>query len=681
VPVARRKSAAASPPAPVALALTSAPALLAAIVAAACVVISASYRLYDTDLWQHLAMGRAIWAAHGIPRDNLWTWPHFGEPYYLSSWGFRALVWPLWSKGGLAGLYAWRWLTTLAVFGILLATSRAMGARGLSAFLVIVWGALGYRLRTDVRPETLGSVLFALELFLLERRRLAPAGSRGAGRALWWIVPIAWGWANVHISYTLGFLLLGFHLLAAHVSAARGGPGSQGARDRARELWRLTAAAAAISFVNPFGWEALRQPFEFALRWRADPLFRTIGELQPLPWAEAARKGLAIWPLLLLWRTWRKGPDLVEWLGCVSFTALALSSQRFTAGYFVIAVPFVARDLHEWLVSRRWPVPRLPRPARAVLCALASVALCVPEWARPELPLGMGFDPATFPAGACNFMAAHGVRGRGFNHTHLGGYLPYRFGPDRGRLPFMSTQPEYSSPEERRGYLDALRNFEGWRALDARYHFDYVLLERDQFGGDSLLDFLDRDRRWAMVFSDDAAELLVRHEGPLGAVADSFAYRIVPAGRTGRYLLGAACERDSALRAGAEGELDRMIAGSPNHGGASHLRGWLALMDGDPETARRHLERAIAILPLLPGVHDMLGTIAYGQGRPRDALREFGLERRYHDPPPGIFFRTGAAWARLGERGRAGVFYRRELERDPQHRSARDSLAALESRR
>lgn len=661
------------------MAMSSPPAILAALVAAACVIVSASYRLYDTDLWQHLAIGKAIWATHGIPRSNLWTWPHYGEPYYLSSWGFRALSWPLWSWGGLAGLYAWRWLTTLAVFGILLATARALGARGLSVFLVIVWGSLGYRLRTDVRPETLASVLLALQLWRLERRRLS--GTESARRGLWWIVPIAWVWANVHISYTLGFLLLGFHLAEAHICAARRGPSRDDAKARARELWRVAAAAAAISFVNPFGWTALRQPFEFAMRWRTDSLFQTIGELQPLPWVEALRKGLAIWPLLLLWRAWRKGPDVVEALSCVSFTAMALSSQRFTATYFVVAVPFVARDLHDWIVSRRWPVPRLPWMARAALCGLASVALCVPEWARPDLPLGIGFDAVSFPAGACNFMDAHGVRGRGFNHSHLGGYLPYRFWPERERLPFISTQPEYSSPEERSGYVEALRSFDGWRTLDGRYRFDYALLERDQFGGDSLLDFLDRDRRWTMVFSDDAAELLVNRAGSLAAVADSFGYRIVPAGRAGRYLLGAACERDSALRSAAEVELDRMIAASPNHGAASHLRGWLALMDGDPETARRHLEGAIALLPLLPGVHDMLGTIAFEQGRPRDAIREFDLEQRYHQPPPGIFFRTGAAWARLGDPGRARAFYRRELERDSGHGPARDSLAALELRR
>ena len=66
--------------------------VLALMAGALCLVVSASYVLYDTDLWQHLVMGKAIWSLGGVPHTNLWTWPQYGEPYFLSSWGFRALI-------------------------------------------------------------------------------------------------------------------------------------------------------------------------------------------------------------------------------------------------------------------------------------------------------------------------------------------------------------------------------------------------------------------------------------------------------------------------------------------------------------------------------------------------------------------------------------------------------------
>lgn len=654
------------------------PAMVAALLAlAASLVLFSGYRLYETDLWQHLVMGRAIWE-RGLPRVNLWTWPQYGEPYFLSSWGFRALVWPLWAWGGVPALFAWRWVTTLGVFALLLATARTMGARGFLALLVLAAAAMSYRLRTDVRPETLASLLLAAELWLLERHRLAPPEDTGAARHTGWIPALTCLWANAHISVYLAFVLLGFYGLDALWQGRSSGEAGARARARATRLAWVLLASLAAAFANPFGWAALSQPVQFALVWSRDPLMRTIGELQPLTWLDMLRSGLPLWPLLALVRIRRRGLDVVELLACAFATALALSSFRFSGTYAILGAPFVARDLNEWAIARRWPVPRLPLAARAALMVVVIALICLSTWRRVDLPLGVAIDPRTFPQRACDFMAAHGIRGRGLNNSSYGGYLAYRFWPDRERLPFLSTQLEYTPKEDRDRFLAALRTEAGWHALEAKHHFDYVVFERDQAFGDSLLDFLDRDPRFAMVFSDDAAELLVRRDRFPG-VADSFEFRVVPAGKAARYALGPACQGNTALRRAAAVELERMIAGSPWNAGASHLRGFLALMDGDVQTARRHLERALEVDPLRPNLHDLLGSIALQQNRPQDAIRELDAERRLHEPPGGLYFRTALAWQRLGRVDRAREFYRRELARDPGYGAAADSLAAIEA--
>ncbi|HEY6867622.1 MAG TPA: hypothetical protein VI792_10205, partial [Candidatus Eisenbacteria bacterium] len=193
----------------------------ALVVAALCVVISITYTNGDADVWQHLLVGKAIWSAHAVPRTNLWTWPTWGEPQVLPSWGFRALLWPFWAVGGVAGLIAWRWLTTLAAFALALATARRMGARGVITLVVLVVCALVYRRRTQIRPETLVGILLALEIWILETRR---AGGRDASP---WLIGVAWVWANVHLSYPLGLAVLGFHALDDRWPRAgdpRGGP-------------------------------------------------------------------------------------------------------------------------------------------------------------------------------------------------------------------------------------------------------------------------------------------------------------------------------------------------------------------------------------------------------------------------------------------------------------------------
>jgi tetratricopeptide repeat protein len=621
------------------------PAFVAAsFVAAACVIVSASYLLYDTDLWSLLVVGKAIWTLHEIPRTDLWTWRHHGEPQVLSAWVFRALLWPLWSAGGVAGLYALRWACAVSTFALSWASARALGARGPWALVVMVWAALVYRLRTDIRPETLAALLLALELWLLEtRRRRAAAGPRDRA---WWIVPIAWVWANAHISYYLGFGLLAIYLADAHVARRRERRTTGGTSI----LWWVALAAGAISFLNPFGWRALWQPFEFLLFWRNDPMFRAIGELHAPVWSANLRNGLPLlmsgWPLLAAWRARRSGPDTAEILACALFSALALSSQRFIGSYAVIAAPFVARDLAELLPWARRPV-LLTRPwPGAWLAAVACVAICVPDWLRPELPLGIGIVRTSVPERACDFMAEHGIAGRGLNEFHFGGYLAYRFWPDTTRLPFMDTQPEHATPEDRRLAIASFADPAAWQELDQRYRFDYLLLERDQTSGNRLLDVLDRDSTWAMVFTDDAAELLVRRGGPLDGVAQALAFRRLPAGQDLRRQLLERAAVDPAFRVGAIIELERAASSSPWNGSAHHLLGILALMEGRSGEARRHLEAALALKPRLPRAHELLAR----------------------------------AYQQLGDLERARAAYRRELARDPGNAEARDSLAALESR-
>jgi tetratricopeptide (TPR) repeat protein len=647
--------------------------LAAAVVAFVCILVSASYVLYDTDLWTLLVGGKAIWALGEIPKVDLWTWRHHGEPRVLSSWGFRALLWPIWSVGDIAGLYALRWITTLAVFGLVWATARALGARGMRTLLVLVWCALVYRLRTDIRPEIGAAVLLACELWILEVRRRGIAEGRAfRGDPAWWVVPIAWAWANLHVSYWVGLLVLGFYLVDSM------GPRRAAAASGLRTLALVMVAAAVISFLNPFGWRALWQPFEFLLFWRNDPMFRTIGELQPLPWREHLRSGLPLlliaWPASMLLRMGRRQVDRVEWLACAFFTTAVLTSQRFTAMYAVAAAPFVARGLAEptpgW--AARWVKGAWPRAA--VVSAL-SVLISLPEWLRPELPLGIGIVPNAMPAAACDFMERAGIRGRAFNEMELGGYLAYRFWPERDRLPFISTQPENAAPEDRRLYVASYTDPEASRELDRRHRFDYAFLGREQSPGSRLLDILDQDTSWVMVFTDDIAEILVKRHGPLGGVAARWGYRELPAGPQERSDLVARCARDAALRSEVISEVASRLGDSPWNGGAHHLLGVLMLMERRRAEARAHLEQALALKPSLPRVHELLGQIALDEGRPADAARLFEGEGRLHGGTPGLEFQLGNAYARTGDARRAAAAYRRALELDPSHPGARDSLA------
>jgi tetratricopeptide (TPR) repeat protein len=279
---------------------------------------------------------------------------------------------------------------------------------------------------------------------------------------------------------------------------------------------------------------------------------------------------------------------------------------------------------------------------------------------------------------AADFMAEHGVRGRGFND--LGGaYLAWRFWPERERLPFITGTLETVTPEDRRLYTMAQKHSVAWRELDARHRFEYVVLSRYHAGMGQLLDFLDADTTsWALVFADDAAAVYLRRDGPHARLAADSAYRLVPGG-TGRLnALGAAVTRDPAIRARTIEELERQVASSRWSAHALGLLANVALVERRYDEARALLGRALAIDPALGRGHERLGLIALEQGRPRGALAEFERERALNPHLERLALRMGQAYQALGDTRRARDWYRRELAADPGNAEARDSLAALE---
>jgi hypothetical protein len=575
------------------------PAMLAtALVAALGIAVLVSFPLGDTDFWQHLAVGRAIWTTHQIPATNVWTWPTWGERQVLPSWGFRALLWPFWALGGVAGLSIWRWATTLAAFALAWAAARRMGARGVAALPVIVLCALVYRLRASVRPETLVAVLLALEILLLEARRQAATAAPRRGRARLLdpragLVLVAWLWANVHISYYVGLVLLAIHVVAGRAATRPGAP-------RPAPLGLTLLAAIAVSFANPFGARALAQPFEYFFVWRHEPLFRTIGELGPIDWSVHAKTGLPLlvlgWPLLAIARARRRGVDAAELLTLAFFFALAQASQRFTGMLAIAAAPYLARDLDDAVAAVRSARPAL----RAALAAGACVALTAAGWLEPIFRPGPPLAPDAYPRAACDFIAARDVRGRAFNSFEYGGYLLWRFWPERDRLPFMDIH-QTGTPADRLDYLKAQRGPEAWREFAARRRIDWVLLRAVHAVDDRTMETLDADSLWALVFTDDAAALYTRREGPLAAVADSFGYHVLPASDARRLAAAEASLADTTRRARLESELARAARESPRCADALNLLSALLATDGRWADAGDALERAHALRPGLAG--------------------------------------------------------------------------------
>ncbi len=648
------------------------PWTLVLAVAALCVLASVTYRIYDPDLWQHLTVGREIWRTHSIPHTQIWTWPTHGSPDVLPSWLFRALLWPFWELGGLHGVYAWRWLTTLVTFALLWRAARYAGGTGLVPVLALVWCALLWRARSQARPETFAAILAAAALLLLEARRAALRDGRPSRHA-WGLVPIAVAWANAHISYYLGFVLAGAHLLDDLLRR----------RAAARGLAIAMGVAALASFANPFGWRALAQPFEYFLSGRHEPIFSTIGELQPIDWSQALANGLPVFLALLVAgavaHARRHGPDWAQLAIYLICLPQAFASQRFVGYLAVCAAPYFARDMGELVSGVRWPAWLAAPWRRAALAATACVALVTPDLSRAPVQVGYGFVWNQYPVRACDWIEAHDVRGRGFNPFSYGGYLLWRFYPDSTRLPFMDIH-QAGTKQIRYEYAWAGQDSVAWRTLDQRWRFDWVISMRGSSSRVGLLDFLDADTTWALVFADDVAALYLRRDGRCAEQARAHSFRRLPGGTRALGDLGARAWADTAVRRELDQDLARALASSEWNGRANSLAANLALQDGRWADAARHLRQAMRFETGEEVLHGRLGLALLFGGDPAGALREFEREARANPGWDEYPLRRGQALQALGRPAEARVAYERASAIPFSAAEARDSLAALPGR-
>lgn len=602
------------PPGPAAPLPLRHPAMMSAALATALLIaLGVTTKIVDTDFWQHLAVGRAIWTLKQVPHTNVWTWSTYGAPYVVPSWGFRALLWPFYAAGGVTGLYVWRWLTTLAAFALAWAAARRMGAVGFAPLAALALCAVVYRQRTQVRPETLVAVLIALEIFLLEARRRAPAATdavaspRGRDPSPW-LVAVAWVWANVHISYYIGLALIAIHIAAQWIERR---PAAAAAR-RGWPLAVVLIAALAASFLNPFGWRALAQPFEYFFVWRHELIYQGIDELGPIHWRATLTDGVALllaaWPLLALWRARRRGPDWAEGGTLLLFEGIALTGKRFLGPLAIAAAPYLARDLDDWVRARAWPAWSTPPWHRAGFALAAGLAVTPLGWQYVDLRPAFGVSPWFPPRAACDWIATHGVGGRDYNSFELGGYVLWRFWPDASRLPFIDIHQTGTRTDRFDVAMSSLDD-QAWRRLDQRHRFEWVLLKRLHDPRDHALDFVEADSTWGLVFADDAAALFLKRDGAHAALMDSFAYRLAPAGAARRGRLAAACLDDSLLRGRAEAELERMAGSSPESSQALSLLASLLVLDQRWADARATLERAHQINASLPLYRERLAEI------------------------------------------------------------------------
>lgn len=629
----------------------------------------------DSDVWTHLAHGRALVAARGLPAHEPFTYPSAAMPYYNTEWLFGVVLYLAHTAGGPAAIIGLK-AALLGLLGWLLWRGAMLAPpgegdehpllRAAVATGVVLAALLAMRYRFVERPDValmvfIASTTYALDVHLLEGRR----------RALYALIPMTVIWANVHPSVIVaagpfGAVLAGglaLRFFARHRGVAPPGTPTPA---QLRVVAGVGAAVLIASLVNPYGWDAVTLPFRLA---GSEWFTQEIGELQrPRAADHPITVALAIALVATLVAGLRRVPVIAA-MTVAPFAWLAWSGTRFVFLFALVAAPLLARGMMATLATVR--VAGAPRAATlgacgAVLALVVATGLAVansgPLADRARTP-GFGVDRRAIPEGALGYLDRVGVAGPIFNAFHFGGYVAWRDFPRRA--PIVDGRA-WVPP----GLIDEIHFARVYPAhlarLQATYGFEAAVMDYATFAGEPLHEVAPgadaglTSPAWALVYWDDVALVYVRRAGPLAAIAAKDEYRYLrpangPAALTRALEAGApvaavAAEIERNLR-DTGSAMARTLAGAV----ALHRRDWdgalerFASVDDGPARlyaiqgeaiaagAARDFGRALdAYARLLAETDDATmsyyaGVVALNAQREAEAIRHLERARR-RDP-------------------------------------------------
>src|SRR5690348_7757797 len=99
-------------------------------------IATATDRNYQTDLWHHLARGRAIVTEGRLLNEDRFTYTVAGQPFQDVNWGWQIIFYRLYTLGGLPLVQVVNSALLSAMMGLLLLLAWRRGGSLLAAVAV-----------------------------------------------------------------------------------------------------------------------------------------------------------------------------------------------------------------------------------------------------------------------------------------------------------------------------------------------------------------------------------------------------------------------------------------------------------------------------------------------------------------------------------------------------------------
>jgi len=375
--------------------------------------------IHDPDLGWHLRTGDWIFAHGHVPTTDPFSRTGEGHRWIAYSWLAELILASLYKTFGLVGVLAYTAALSVAIVAALHVLLRQLGATVEKTFALLGFATLVLGQVFTPRPWLFSILLFIVVFSLLVRIQ------RGGGRAALFFLPVVFAlWANVHLLFIYGLVLVGLYAVE---------PMLDDVRDHALTLahlragfqhqrWLLLAACLTATLLSPYGWTVYLAVLDIA---RDTSAFRYVTELEAMRFRSPGD-----WVVLALTLAaavklgWQREHRPFPLLLLAVAAAVSFRSGRDAWMVTVAAVSILAPPSHG--------AP--PAPARGLAVAIVALVLVLIAIEAALVPrlrdlsetrLQADLD-GEFPAAAVRFVEARHYPGPLYNHFNWGGYLIWK---------------------------------------------------------------------------------------------------------------------------------------------------------------------------------------------------------------------------------------------------------------
>jgi hypothetical protein len=458
-----------------------------AMVAVVVPVIGAfAARIMAIDLAYQIRAGGIMLDTHRLLDVDTFTFTIPGRAWLNQQWGSEVLLAAIYRAGSWGGVGVVRGLLLGVTTFLLYRACRAAGAGPRTAACLTLAGwIVGIEILPALRPQEFGFVLFAAVQWIVIVRHRSPARL--------WLVPILVAvWANLHGSFPLALVLLGF----AWLEDRREDPAA------ARRLVAVMAATLAVTFVNPFGVRVWSYVVDLATH---PVVSQRISEWGP-PSIHTPTGAFFFASLLavaaILARRGR-AVGLVPLLRLGVFALLALSAIRGVV-WWALVTPVVMAEI---LGPDEAPRTAQRSPLNAVMAAAVAVSMVV------VAPIGRGTDPVSGGPAVLTYAPESlvaSVRSAvppGSHDFVSQLYASWSEFSNPGMPVAVDPRIEIFPESVWSDYYRVSNGQEGWERILDRWGVTALVLHPTQAEG--LLEVIGDDPRWRPVTSDAQGSVYV----------------------------------------------------------------------------------------------------------------------------------------------------------------------------